>query len=352
MGEQIPGASIDVTDEEEKPGTEAENKEIEKRLDEPKKARDALSDEIEVQPSLVGYFGETRASPSAFFKVLRKNEVKRFRSADQEAAAELMQINDSEGERLWGLMSQSSIPEPVDAWIWGAAQSRLKKQLGEGFDPQDHDAGRIFKSVLNELSAGICAEQKEEKKRAEILLRLAICWLVEKRSLKTWQIAEQLRPVLFSDLKVATRVARRAVQKGKAGELRLAAAMAGLGDQMVKVAEEERARERSISADLRHRLDDAKRKIERLNSDLEDAQKTISDHEATMTNLEQTLAAERHHWGHDLSETKAEQKVLLGERLGPLLEDAIDALEIEPPAPGIALRRVKSALLVIEEAKE
>lgn len=352
MGEQIPGASINVTDKEEKPEIEAANKEIEQRGDESEKAKDASPDEIEITPSLVGYFGHTRASPSAFFKVLRKNEVKRFMSADQQAAAELMPVNDTEGERLWGLMSQSSIPEPVEAWIWSAAQSRLKEQLGDAFDPQDHDAGRIFRSVLKELSAGIDAEQREEKKRAEVLLRLTICWLVEKRSLKTWQIAEQLRPVLFSDLKAAARVAQRAVQKGKAGELRLAAAMAGLGDQMVKVAEEERARERSNSADLRHRLDDAKRKIESLNSDLEDAQKTIADHKVAMAHLEQTLAAERHHWGHDLSETKAEQKVLLGERLGPLLEDAIDALEIDPPAPGTALRRVKAALIVIEEAKE
>jgi len=352
MGEQIPGASINVTDKEEKPATRAEKKEIEKRRNEPEDAWDESADEVEVQPTLVGYFDETRASPSAFFKVLRKNEVKRFRSGDKEAAAKLMPTKDPEGERLWGLMSQSSIPEPVDAWIWGAASSRLKELFGEAFDPQEHDAERIFRSVLRKLSAGFGAEQKEDKKRAETLLRLVICWLVEKRSLKTWQVAEQLRPILFSDRNAATRVAHRAVQKGKAGELRLAAAMAGLGEQMVKGAEEERTRERNISADLRHHLDDAKRKIEKLHSDLEDAKKTIADHDATIAKLEQTLAAERHHWGHDLTETKAEQRVLLGERLGPLLEDAIDALEIEPPAPGIALRRVKAALAVIEEAKE
>ena len=94
--------------------------------------------------------------------------------------------------------------------------------------------------------------------------------------------------------------------------------MAALGDQMVKAAEDEQARERNISNDLRFRLDDANRKLEELRSDLEDAKKTISDQEGTkIAQLDQTLAAERHHWGHDLTETKAEQKVLLGERLGP-----------------------------------
>ena len=263
-----------------------------------------------------------------------------------------MLSKDPEAERFWSLMAQASPPEPVDGWLWSAAQARLREQLGEAFDPQDHDAGRIFKSVLRELSAALGSEKKDDKRRAENILRIAICWLVEKRSLKTWQVAEQLPPVLFKDLKAATRAAQRAVQKGRPSELRIAAAMAALGDQMVKVAEEEQTRERHISNDLRHRLDDANRKIEKLRAELEDAKSTISEQETANANLEKTLAAERHHWGHDLTETKAEQKVLLGERLGPLLADAIDALEIDPPAPGTALRRVKAALSVIEEAKE
>ncbi|GAB5438075.1 hypothetical protein [Falsiruegeria mediterranea] len=341
-----------MTEREEKPGTKTEVAITEKPAEGPDSAKVASSDEVEISPTLAGYFGEDRASPSAFFKVLRKNDVKRFRPADQEAAAKLMPTKDSEVERLWSLMAQASPPDPVDAWMWGAAQSRLKEQLGEAFDPQDHDAGRIFKSVLRELSSGQNSEKKEDKKRAENLLRVAICWLVEKRSLKTWQVAEQLCPILFKDAKAAARIAQRAVQKGRPGELRVAAAMAALGDQMVKAAEDEQIRERNISNDLRFRLDDANRKIEKLRSDLEGAKKTISDQEAKIAQLDRTLAAERHHWGHDLTETKAEQKVLLGERLGPLLADAIDALEIEPPAPGIALRRVKVALSVIEEAKE
>jgi hypothetical protein len=89
-------------------------------------------------------------------------------------------------------------------------------------------------------------------------------------------------------------------------------------------------------------LDDARKAIERLSSELEDARKTIAE-------LEQTLTVERQHWGHDLTETRAKHKILLSERLWPLLEDAIDALEIDPPAPVTALRRTKSALAVIKD---
>jgi hypothetical protein len=351
MGEQIPGASINVTEREEKTGIKTEITYTEKLAEVRDSAKDVSSDEVNIPPTLVGYFGEEHTSPSAFFKLLRKNAVKRFRSADQEEVATLMLTKDPTVERLWVLMAQASPPDPVDAWMWGAAQSRLKEQLGDAFDPKDHDSSRIFKSILRELSLNLNSEKKEDKKRAENLLRIAICWLVEKRSLKTWQVAEQVYPFLFKDMKATTRTAHRAVQKGKLGELRVAAALAALGHQMVKAAKDEQIREKNISSDLRHRLDDANEKIENLLSNLEDAKKTISDQECKITQLDHTLATERHHWGHDLTETKAAQRVLLSEKLGPLLSDAIDALEIEPAAPGVALRRVKAALSAIEEVK-
>ena len=97
---------------------------------------------------------------------------------------------------------------------------------------------------------------------------------------------------------------------------------------------------------------DTSTEIEGLRTDLVIARQIIAEHEKSVSELEKTLFNERQHWGHDLTETKAEQKVLLGERLGPLLNDAIDALEIDPPEPGIALRRMKAAASVIEGAKE
>ena len=352
VGWSILGANFNVTEKIVKPATNTEMQESAHRKNDPQEGQNGPSERVEVQPTLEGYFRETSVSPFAFFKVLRKNKVKRFQSADQEAAGKIMATQDPAAERLWALMSQSSMPEAVHEWIWRAAKSRLTELLGDAFDPRNHDAVEIFKSVLKFIEPRLHAEQKEDRKRAEIFLRLAICCLMEERSLKAWQIAERLRHVFFSDMNAASRVARRAVQKGRSRELRLAVAMTELGDQMVRVADEGHARQRIIAADLRHRLDDAKGKAEALKSDLEDARKTIADLEATIAKQEKTHAAERQHWGHDLTEARAGQKVLLGERLGPLLEDAIDALEIEPPAPGTALRRVKAAFAAIEEAKE
>lgn len=341
-----------MTDDQKKRGAVAGTRQTGKRAGTSEKPNTDGLNRAETEPTLVQYFSTDRPSSTAFFKALKKHDVKRFRVSDQDAAAKLMPTKDPDLEHLWALVSQATLPEPIDAWIWGAIQARLKDCLGDEFEPHDSDPERILRFLLRNLSSGLSLEPKDESKRTENLLRIAICWLVEKRALKPWYVARQLRTVLFKDLRGPLDVAHRAVQKGKTSDLRLAAAVAALGDRMVQAAEEEQSRERDISTNLRQRLDDANAQLARLSSELANAKMTMAVQETNIAELKKTLSDERQHWGHDLTETKAEQRALLGDRLGPLLSDAIDALEIEPPAPGTALRRLKAALLTIDEAKE
>ncbi|MEW9305462.1 hypothetical protein [Labrys neptuniae] len=310
-----------------------------------------VSIDFEIRPTISGFFEEPRATATAFFKILHAHEVKRFSMADRAGVEDLIEKMDVDGERLWSLMSQAYVPEPVDAWIWEAAQRRLTTMLGELFDPQEFDKQVILKSLAQGLSDGLASENKETRKGALNWLRIGLCWLSEKRSLQAWQIAEGLLPILFPDGKSASRLATRAIQKGKITEFRVAIAMAGLAHDMVKVTEEERGRERAISASLRDRLADTRSSLDRLQAELARVQNELEQQNAKLAEVEATLAAERQHWGHDLSETRAEQRVLLGERIEPLLQDAVDALEIEPSAPSLALKRIKAVLSTIEEAK-
>ena len=307
--------------------------------------------EIEISPTISGYFQEPKATVSAFFKVLRTEDIKRFAQADEAHAIDLMPKMDPAGDRLWALMSQGSLPDAVDRWIWGATQQRLKSVLGEVFDPKDHDADRILKSLRERLAPTLRSEDKIESKSTENWLRLGICWLVEKRSLAPWVIAERMLPYLFVDSGTAARISKRALQRGKPNEFRLAIAMAGLGQEMVKAAQSERDSEKLSAAELRHRLADVRSAVEQLHTEAGALRIELDQKVKSLAAIEAQLAAERQHWGHDLTETKAEQKVLLGERVAPLLSDAIDALEIEPPAPSVALRRLKAILSIIGEAK-
>lgn len=65
-------------------------------------------------------------------------------------------------------------------------------------------------------------------------------------------------------------------------------------------------------------------------------------------NLRRALVVQCQLHGHDLAEAKGEQLVFLRDRLKPLLSDAKDALEIDPPAMDVALRRIKASLAAID----
>ena len=302
-------------------------------------------------PTLSAFFSDSKISPSAFFKAIKSQQIKRFAPEDEAQALALVGTNDPDGGRLWELISQSSLPDPVDRWVWRAAQDRLGTIIGSEFDPAQNDAGRILTALRDALSRALRAREKHPRKRAENWLRIGICWLVEKRSLQPWAVAEAVLPVLFHENKRALHASRRVLQRGRSNEFKLAVAMAGLAHEIVRAAHAERDAERRVAADLRHQLTEARSIIEDLRSRLTSLQSELKETSQSLHAVQAQLQAERQHWGHDLSETKAEQRMLLSERVAPLLSDAIDALEIEPPAPHVALRRLKSVLSLVGGAK-
>lgn len=298
-------------------------------------------------PTISAFFSDPKISPSALFKAIKRQQVKRFAQDDEAQALELMATADPDGGRLWALISQSSLPDAVDRWIWRAAQDRLGTIIGPEFDPTEHDAGTILRVLIDALSPALKAKEKHQRKRAENWLRIGVCWLVEKRSLNAWPVAESVLPVLFNENKRALQVSRRALQRGRSNEFKLAVAMAGLAREIVRAAQAERDAERRAAASLRHQVTEDRSTIEELRSQIASLQNRLTESSEALVAVQAQLEAERQHWGHDLSETKAEQRVLLSERVAPLLSDAIDALEIEPPALHVALKRLKTVLSLV-----
>lgn len=317
------------------------------------KSRKATEAKAElISPTLCAFFSDSKIPASTFFKSIQAQQIKRFADDDESQATDIMAKNDPDGERLWALMSQSSLPGAVDRWIWRAAQDRLRVVVGAAFDPFEHDSGRILKGLRDSLSSRIGTKDRKESKAAENWLRIGICWLVGKRSLSPWAIAEDMQSALFQEKRNALQVSTRALQKGRFNEFKIAIAMAVLGQTMVDAARVERDTEKRSANSIRDDLAGARSVIETLRTEIASLTTALDRESEARRSAEGKLEAERQHWGHDLSETKAEQRLLLGERVAPLLSDAIDALEIEPQAPQVALKRLKSILSIIDGAKK
>jgi hypothetical protein len=225
----------------------------------------------------------------------------------------------------------------------------LRSAIGSEFDPYDTDSLGVLKSLRDTLLPRLKSKDKDERKSAENWLRIGIFWLAEKRSVQLWSVAEIISSAFFEEKKSASRFVSRAIRKGRLNELKLAVAMTSLGNEMVAKAMSDRDAARQMANSLQIQLGAAKSDIEILNAELAGTRVELEQKSETVKLVKTQLENDRHHWGHDLSETKAGLRVLPGERVAPLLTDAIDALEIIPSAPHIAIKRLKSILSIIEE---
>jgi outer membrane murein-binding lipoprotein Lpp len=305
-----------------------------------------------VTPTLATYFGPTRVSAAAFLKAIRAGKIKRFTDEDTIEASQLSPLNDNDGRRLCALALQPQLPDAVNRWVWVAVQQKLKSEVPNAFGPLEHDAAATFRLIHEQVGTLIQSTEKGQRKHGEILLRLSLAWLISQRSLDLWSALEQLRPIFFRDSSAAVKAARRILTRGKMGEIKDAAGIAGLAQEMVRTAVAQRDDERRGQAQLQAKLEGAQSEIATLQSRIdriEIERETLSEQ---LTAAKLQLEQSKQHWGHDMVAIKAQQNVLLRERLAPLLKDALDALEIDPPAPQIALKRLRTALSSIEGADQ
>ena len=306
---------------------------------------------VDATPPLISaYVTDAKITPSAFSKALKASKTKYFKREDESKALAALESGDPGGERLWALMSQAILPDAVDRWIWIATQKRLREVIGPDFDLHETNSNTLLKTLCEVLTPLLKSKEKSETIDALNWLRIGICWLIEKRSISAWAVAEFVAPVFFADDRNASRLVGRAISKGRTKELKLAVATVVLGKAIVARAELDRDEERRRSTGLRLHLSDAKQNIEVLSAKLAAACEDLARKKDALEKTETMLDNERQHWGHDLSNTKGDQRVFLTERVRPLLNDALDALEIEPPAPHVALNRIKVVLSIIDEA--
>ena len=303
-----------------------------------------------IEPSLQAYFAADAVSPVDFFKAIRGAKVVRFKDQDVSAALQLIHANDSDGKRLLALAAQTNLPDAVSRWLWPTIRERLATALPNDIDLLQLDAVDLFKSILEMLKTKLHLQNLEIRREGETLLLLALAWLISQRSLDVWTVLAELKPLLFADSSQAVKLTRRILVRGKMAEVKNAVAIGALAEHSVREArsclDEEARRHISLQAKLAARDEECNALRARLiavSSELDTVYTQLAEARSRLQEMTQ-------HWGHDVSTTKAEQRVFMEGRVTPLLADAVDALEIEPPEIKVALRRLKSAVELISEA--
>lgn len=304
---------------------------------------------VDIEPRLSLFFGEKKIKPALFLAAVRKKKVFRFESEDEASAWDLMRVHDSDGDRLWSLASQAALPEAVERWIWPTAQKRLSLIFGEKFAPLQQSPSEML-TVISDL--GHRATSKEDVSEFNNWARIGIRWLIEQRSVDPWQVVDALGPHLFPKAADAKKMTTRAIARGRTAELTLVVATGSLAKSVVESAKRALDVEQRRSLGLSAQISRANEREQILMADVSRLEGLLATTTSELLAAKAELEAERHHSGHELTETKGAQQALLRERIKPLLSDAVDALEIDPAAPDVALRRLKNVIELIEKADE
>lgn len=301
------------------------------------------------EATLVSFFGEKPVGAAAFVASVRSEGKKRFDETDIAAAAVAMVANDPVGTRLLALAAQPNPPPAIAVWLRPKVLARLKDRLPGRFNLESADAAVIFRGVHEDLAPRLTSVSPETRLEARTLLLLALTWLSPRSSFKPTDALEDLYGTFFKESDAARDAVLRALSGGEVKGLRQAAAVAGLGRDAVRAANERAERENSRRNDAEDTLAAVRRQVAELTAQVTSLETERADLSARLTAEEKRFEERQQHWGNDLASTTARQKLMLA-RLAPLLETAVEALAGEPAYADIALERLHEALSTIRES--
>ena len=298
---------------------------------------------------LTEYAGEKKVRTASLMKGMRSAGGE-LEEAEYVSALELMRKNDSEGERLWALMSQARLPKPLRTWVWSAAKAQLSRVFGSEVDFAKQAPEELVELTRKRFPTLVSAKDKSEKRIRTYSLRIVVSALLNFYRLDPWDVIGLYGALVCKNENSAKEVIASGIRAGSSKEFSIAASVGILGRRRLVERESELERVRGEKDDLLHRLERSATENTELSTEVERLRSQTVDMSERLIRLEERIEMERQHAGYDYSSLKASHAIVLRERLRPLIQDAIDALEIQTPATGIAVRRLKKALLAIEES--
>jgi hypothetical protein len=318
----------------------------------PAGAKSKLAECPPVLPTLATYFGTEAVPAGTFLKAVKAAKVQRFVDEDVRAASSLAADTDPTGSRLLALAALPALPKAVERWIWPEIRAFLRAKAPAAFEPFDPEANVTFTRIHGLLSPALNDSDPQRRQRGEILLLLSLTWLGTQQSLNIVTTLDVLRDT-FSGTEASVReMVRKGLVSGKVAEVKRAAAVATLIGRALKESRISLDVERQRGASFERRLLEAKTNILDLYAQNESLAQERDRLASELERARRLLEESTQHAGHDIVELKAQQTLFLKRRIAPLLSDAVDALEIEPPVPRIAIKRLKSAIGAIEETAQ
>lgn len=303
------------------------------------------------EPTLSAYYGDPAPKLADWVKAVRA--AGSFTAADVEEALRNLDAWDSDLRKTFALAGAGNAPPALRRWISDATRHLLGRRLkAVSVDP--HAAAH---EQIGRIAAGLApllrAKERGARTAAENLLRLAIRLVTDARpDFSAGDALAQLFAPLReanADARLASAELRERVQDAGIAQLRDLSLVQAAALDRIMAAERARSEAQERAAALDAAVAVERDRVRELREKLAAAEARAEALDAEVARLGQAIADHRQLGAHGTAEMLARTRTVLVERIDPLLADAIDALEVEPPALKVVKHRIQSGRGVIRE---
>lgn len=294
-------------------------------------------------PRIVDFYADPKLKPSEFLKAVRAAKLKTFKPDDRDQALRSIGTSDPMLSRTTSLLGKDR--DAVRRWVTEVTIEALKEHVPDILTDGPSSSGILFDQIMRSVAADLGSKDKPRSTRAANLSRLALVWLLEQRNLK---------PIdAFLSIEKVTRKRGGAGRPGANDEI-VKILTNGYIKQLINPSVVARYFEDSLNEARAERLNvhEVNVKLREKLSDLESALRHSNEQrgltERQLRELRDQLRDEKELRQLDTSRQVGRSQSFLRERLRPLLSDARDALDFDPPHTEATRQRVEMALAAVD----
>lgn len=316
--------------------------------------------------SLADYYADKQLNAKQFLAALNKNKVGKLTDEDQKQASAELDTVDPKFLRTFNLLFHSQglrDPSAVSCrqFAISAARRQAEKNYGVVIEIELSPI-QILETVLTVMKPALMAKKTDAQ--AFNLTKALALWLVDSRSLEILELTKVLSSTLVKDRSKKSDDA--AIRKGQIAillnpkvtltSMQVYTAFAGLGAAVARSAKQ-------IADQEQHRAKQAEQRIEALALELEQTKQALNDATLQINQLREEI--EQHHLhrqqqeeklknqkqisAHIQGEIRGHSYAFLNRKVRPLLQDAQDFAELDPPRIHVIRERLEQTFKAIED---
>lgn len=322
-------------------------------------ADDKPGEAVVASGPLETYFSDGRLGATKFLNGLAKARITSLEEADKAAALGRLSELDPDLKRTLALAhkafaSRATIAPAIMRWVGSVAAGELSEAGSWRLDPEQsaEETARSIGLTLRPLLA-----DRKTSRRAAALLALSLLWIAHSRQLAAEPVADAIQDSIPRGKHLAptvsqmnrTVIARLTRPPVSIAGYKSTLSFLALWLAKARAAESEAAESVSEARRARDRAEEAEARIAQLAGKVAELQEAVARGEKEREQLREQLVARGMTAEHDLADLRGRQAGFLERRVLAPLDNAGEALRMDPPRTAVAEQRIEDVRAAVEQ---